>query len=128
MKTILGLIALAGWAVLGISQARAMNHYQADRIHLFNPAQCSRPTGPLWIIVSKGQPAPGFVNIDGPGFDQIGALLTGNIPAETEAQLRAQTPACGVIASFYKNAQPVGAWLVAPSKLGQLISILKRNG
>lgn len=128
MKATTCLIALACWAFLGIGTALAMNHFQADRIHLFNPGQCGRPTGPLWIIVGHGQPAPGFINVDGPGFDQIGALLTGNIPAETEAELRAQTPACGVIASFYRNAQPVGAWLVPADKLMQLISILKRNG
>lgn len=128
MKCATCLLVLASFMELASPPALAITHLQADRIHLFNPGPCNRPTGPLWITIGTGQPAPGFINVDSPGFDQIGALLTGNMPAEAEARLRAQTAPCGVIASFYENATPVGAWVVAPDKLLQLISILRRNG
>lgn len=123
-----GIVALAGWLGLTTPGALAMNHFMADRIHVFNPGVCSRPTGPLWITLGSGQPAPGFINVNGPGFDQIGALVTGNMPAEPEATLAAQSSACSVIASFYHDGTPVGAWVVPPDKLLQLISILQING
>lgn len=128
MKRTVCWVMFAGWMGAGAPSALAMTHLQADRIHLFNPGQCSRPTGPLWITINAGQAAPGFINVDSPGFDQIGALLSGSTPAESETGLRVHTPACGVIASFYENATPVGAWVVPPDKLLQLISILRRNG
>lgn len=123
---------LVAWVVfLGISlitlPAMALNHLQANRIHLLNAGTCSRPTGPMWITLGDGQPPPGFINIDAPGFDQIGALLTGG-PSTPEAVLMAQEPGCTVIASFYKNAQALGAWIVPPAKLLKIIAILRYNG
>lgn len=128
MKQLVYLMALAGLFVAGAPAAWAMGHADANRIHIYNAGPCNRPTGPLWVTFESGRPAPGFINVTAPGFDQIGALLTGNIPGTTAAALQAQTPACGIIASFYKTATPVGAWIVPPDKLLQLISILKRNG
>lgn len=128
MKKLACLMTLAGLLVASAPCAWAMGHEQANRIHIYNAGPCSQPTGPLWVIFETGRSSPGFINVTAPGFDQIGALLTGNMPGETESVLQAQTPACGVIASFYKNAAPVGAWVVPPDKLLPLISILKRNG
>lgn len=118
---------LAAW-VLGSAPALALNHQQANRIHLFNPRACAAPTGPLWITLGSGQPAPGFINVNSPGFDEIGALVSGAGASMPEAVLAAQTPACGVIASFYENAKPIGAWGVPAQKLPQLLSILNLNG
>lgn len=123
-----GMMVLVGLLGIMMPNARAMNHFQADRIHVFNPGECNRPTGPLWISLGSGQPAPGFININAPGFDQIGALLTGGIPPAPESMLEAQSSACDVIASFYHNGTAVGAWIVPPEKLLQLISILQING
>lgn len=125
--------SLAAWVVLlGISlmalPAAALSHLQANRIHLLNAGSCSRPTGPMWITLGNGQPPPGFINVDAPGFDQIGALLTGSQPGTPESVLMAHEPGCAVIASFYENAQALGAWVVPPDKLLQLISILRSNG
>lgn len=117
---------LAAW-LLGAAPALAVNHLQANRIHIFNPGQCAQPTGPLWITIGTGQPAPGFINVNSPGFDQIGALVATG-PGEPEAPLAGQTPACGVIASFYQNAKPIGAWVVPEAKLGEVLSILNLNG
>ena len=128
MKRLACLTALIGLFGMGTSSAWALGHGQANRIHIYNPGPCAQPTGPLWVTFGTGRPAPGFVNVTAPGFDEIGALLTGNMPGETDAVLQAQTPACGVIASFYENATPVGAWVVPLDKLPQLISILNRNG
>lgn len=128
MKKVSYLAAAMAWLTLGTPAALAINHTQANRIHLFNAGQCTKPTGPLWIAIGTGQPAPGFININAPGFDQIGALLSGATPGQSEAALQAQAPACGVIASFYENATSVGAWLVPTDKLLQLISILRLNG
>ncbi|MBU6420152.1 MAG: hypothetical protein KGQ79_10575 [Proteobacteria bacterium] len=119
-------LCLALW-LLGAAPALALSHLQANRIHLFNPGQCAQPTGPLWIVIGAGQPAPGFINVNVPGFDQIGALVATG-PGMSESTLAGQTPACGVIASFYENATPVGAWVVPPGKLGQILSILNLNG
>ncbi|WBO60079.1 hypothetical protein GT370_04315 [Acidocella sp. MX-AZ03] len=71
---------------------------------------------------------PGFVNVTAPGFDQIGALVSGNGPGQSEAVLAAQSPGCGVIAGFYHEGTPVGAWIVPPAKLPELVAILKANG
>lgn len=128
MRRLAGLMAWLGWLGFCSPSAWAMNHLQADRIHLFNPGQCSRPTGPLWITIGTGQAAPGSINVTVPGFDQISALLTGGVPAETEAALDAQAQPCYVIASFYESGTPVGAWFVPLGKLFELISILKTNG
>lgn len=128
MRPIASFAALATLFVAVAPCALAMTHAQANRIHIYNAGPCTQPTGPMWITTETGQPAPGFINVTAPGFDQIGALLTGNMPAEAASVLQAQTPACGVIASFYENATPVGAWVVSPDKLLPLISILKRNG
>lgn len=128
MKKISYLLATVAWLTLGMPAALAVNHTQANRIHLFNAGQCAQPTGPLWITLGAGQPAPGFINVNIPGFDQIGALLTGAMPGQSEAVLQAQAPACGVIASFYENGSSVGSWMVQPDKLPQLISILRLNG
>jgi hypothetical protein len=117
---------LAVW-LLGAAPAFALSHLQANRIHLFTPRQCANPTGPLWITVGTGQPAPGFINVNNPGFDEIGALVATG-PGVPEATLAGQTPACGVIASFYENAKPIGAWVVPQNKLGELLSILHLNG
>lgn len=124
---------LAAWlGVIGMSAlcapALALTHLQANRIHVLNAGSCPRPTGPLWITLGSGQPAPGFINVDVPAFDQIGALLTGSLPAEPLPVLQSQNPGCTVIASFYENAQAVGAWVVPPGKALQLLSILQRNG
>ncbi len=118
---------LAAW-LLGTGPALALSHLQANRIHLFNPGACAQPTGPLWLTIGTGQPAPGFINVNTPGFDEIGALISGGAPGQAEATLAGQTPACGVIASFYENATPVGAWVVPAQKLPQLLSILNLNG
>ncbi|MDE1896737.1 MAG: hypothetical protein KGH91_06655 [Rhodospirillales bacterium] len=123
MRTVL---CLAAW-MLGAAPALALNHLQANRIHLFNPGSCAQPTGPLWVVIGTGQPAPGFINVTVPGFDEIGALVATG-PGATEATLTGQTPACGVIASFYQNATPAGAWGVPPAKLGEILSILNLNG
>jgi hypothetical protein len=120
------IFCLAIW-LLGAAPALALSHLQANRIHLFNPAKCAQPTGPLWIVIGTGQPAPGFINVNTPGFDQIGALIATG-PGMPETILAGQTPSCGVIASFYENATPVGAWVVPPAKLGQFLSILDLNG
>ncbi|MGE4481643.1 hypothetical protein [Acidocella sp.] len=114
--------------LLGAAPALALSHLQANRIRLFNPGQCAKPTGPLWITIGTGQPAPGFINVNPPGFDEIGALVSGAVPGTPEATLAGQTPTCGVIASFYENATPVGAWVVPADKLPQLLSILRLNG
>lgn len=128
MKKTACFMALAGsLSVISLSAAWALNHLQANRIHIYNPGQCSRPTGPLWIQPGTGQAVPGFVNVNVPEFDQIGALLTGNVLAQPEAVLQEKTPPCGIIASFYKNAAPVGAWIIPPDKLDQFISILNRH-
>lgn len=119
-------LCLAVW-LLGAAPALALNHLQANRIHLFNPALCAAATGPLFITLGTGQPAPGFINVNAPGFDEIGALVATG-PGLPEATLAGQTPACGVIASFYQNATPVGAWVVPPEKLGEILSILNLNG
>ena len=119
-------LTLAAW-LLGAAPALALNHLQANRIHLFNPGQCVQPTGPLWVTLGTGQPAPGFINVNVPGFDEIGALVATG-PGLPEAALAGQTPACGVIASFYENATPAGAWAVPPAKLGEILSILNLNG
>lgn len=128
MKTLSYLVATLGWLALGAPLALAINHTQANRIHLFNAGQCAQPTGPLWITLGTGQPAPGFINVNAPGFDQIGALLTGSMPGQSEAAVQAQAPGCGVIASFYENGTSVGSWLVPTDELPQLISILRLNG
>ncbi len=119
-------LCLTLW-LLGAAPALALNHLQANRIHLFNPAPCAQATGPLWITLGTGQPAPGFINVNVPGSDAIGALVATG-PGAAEATLAGQTPACGVIASFYENATPVGAWVVPPARLGQFLSILNLNG
>jgi hypothetical protein len=118
---------LALW-LLSAAPALALSHLQANRIHLFNPGSCAQSTGPLWVTLGTGQPAPGFINVNAPGFDEIGALVSGGTPGQPEAALAAQDQACGVIASFYQNAAPVGAWLVPAGKLPQLLSILNLNG
>lgn len=128
MKVAPWLVAFMVWFAVCPPFARALGHLQANRIHVFNAGVCNQPTGPMWITLGTGQPAPGFINVIPPGFDQIGALLTGNMPAESESELRAQLPACGVIVSFYKDAEIVGSWSVPPDKLLQMISILQRNG
>lgn len=128
MRWLVCFIAFSNLFVASTPAAWAMSHGQANRIHIYNAGPCAQPTGPLWVTWETGRPAPGFINVTAPGFDQIGALLTGNAPGEPESALQAQTPACGVIASFYDNATPVGAWVVPPDKLLPLISILKRNG
>lgn len=115
-------------SVIPLSAAWALNHLQANRIHIYNAGLCSQPTGPLWIEPGTGQAEPGFINVTTPGFDQIGALLTGNIPAQQSSLLQVQAPPCAVIASFYKDAAPVGAWLIPADKLDEFISILKQNG
>lgn len=119
-------LCLAAW-LLGAAPALALTHLQANRIHLFNPGACAQPTGPLWVTLGTGQPAPGFINVTIPGFDEIGALVATG-PGVPEADLAGQTPACGVIASFYENATPAGAWVVPPAKLGQILAILNLNG
>lgn len=128
MRLATGVLTMVCLVGMMMPNALAINHFQADRIHVFNPGECSRPTGPLWISLGSGQPAPGFININAPGFDQIGALVTGGVPPEPETTLEAQSSACDVIASFYHNGTPVGAWIVPPEKLLQLISILQING
>lgn len=115
-------------SIVPLSAAWALSHLQANRIHIYNAGQCSQPTGPLWVETGTGQAAPGFIKVNAPGFDQIGALLTGNIPAQPDAVLREHAPSCGIIASFYQNAMPVGAWIVPTDRLEQLVSILKQNG
>ncbi len=120
------ILCLAVW-LLGVAPALALNHLQANRIHLSNPGHCAQPTGPLWITIGTGQPAPGFINVNTPGFDEIGALAATG-PGLPEAVLAGQTPACGVIASFYEDATPAGAWLVPPAKLSEILSILNING
>ncbi len=120
------LFCLTAW-LLGTVPALAINHFQANRIRMFNPGQCSKPTGPLWITIGTGRPAPGFINVNVPGFDEIGALVATG-PSTPEAALAGRTPACGVIASFYENAKPVGAWVVPDSKLGEILSILNLDG
>lgn len=119
-------LCLTAW-LLSAAPALALSHLQANRIHMFNAGQCNRPTGPLWITIGTGQPAPGFINVNEPGFDEIGALVATG-PSTPEDTLAGQTPACGVIASFYENAKPVGAWVVPPAKLGEILSILNLNG
>lgn len=128
MRKLACLAVCLGFFEFFIPSAWAMNHLQANRIYLFNPGQCSRPTGPLWITIGDGQAAPGSININAPGFDQISALVTGDSPAETEAELDAKAQACDVIASFYEAGTPVGAWVVPIGKLFEVISILKTNG
>ena len=128
MKIIIRLVACLGWLVISAPSALALNHLQSNRIYLFNPGQCSRPTGPLWITIGTGQAAPGAINVTAPGFDQIAALVTGNVPPETEDELRTQAQPCDVIASFYEAGTPIGAWVVPIGKLYELISILKLDG
>ncbi|HTQ72645.1 MAG TPA: hypothetical protein VMH92_14255 [Acidocella sp.] len=118
---------LAAW-LLGSAPALALSHFQANRIHLFNPGACAQPTGPVWLTIGTGQPAPGFINITAPAFDELGALLAGGQPGEAEATLAGRTEACGVIASFYENASPIGAWVVPEAKLAQVLAILNLNG
>lgn len=127
MRMLVVWLGLIGMSAL-CTPAMALNHLQANRLHLLNAGICTQATGPLWIMLGSGRPAPGFINVDAPGFDQIGALLTGNLPAEPVLVLESQNSGCTVIASFYKNAQAVGAWVVPPSKVRQLLSILQRNG
>lgn len=120
-------LSFALW-LLTAAPALAISHFQADRIHIFNAGSCAAPTGPLWITIGTGMAAPGFVNVTAPGFDQIGALVSGNGPGQSEAVLAAQSPGCGVIAGFYREGTPVGAWIVPPAKLPELVAILKANG
>jgi hypothetical protein len=108
--------------------ALALSHFQANRIHIFTPAGCPAAYNPVWITLGAGQAAPGFHNVTAPQFDEIGALLTGNQPGQTEAALTSQPGACGLIASFYENASPAGAWPIPAEKLPQLLAILNGNG
>ena len=119
-------LTLAAW-LFGAAPALALSHLQANRIHLFNPGGCAQPTGPLWVTIGTGQPAPGFINVNVPGFDEIGALVATG-PGLPEAALAGQIPACSVSASFYETATPLGAWAVPPAKLGEILSILNLNG
>lgn len=121
------MILAGGLSIIPVSAAWALSHLQADRIHIYNSGQCSQPTGPFWIEPGTGQAAPGFINVNVPEFDQIGALLTGNVPALPESVLQENTSPCAIIAGFYQNATPVGAWIIPPDKLEQLVSILKQN-
>lgn len=114
--------------LLVAAPALAITHLQANRIHLFNAGHCGKPTGPFWLTIGSGQPFPGFINVTPPAFDQIGALITGSQRSEPEGVLARQSPACGIIASFYKNGAPIGAWPVPENELPQLLAILNING
>lgn len=120
--------ALIGFWLLGTAPALALNHLQANRIHIFTPGSCATGLNPLWVTIGTGQAAPGFHNITAPQFDEIGALLSGGQPGESEAELSKATAECGAIASFFQNGAPAGAWPVTADKIPQIQAILNNNG